>query len=57
MTEDKDAEVAERIRYECCGGDIEAAHGRADDIIVSLLRELGYVKTANAWEDVEKWYA
>jgi len=35
----------------------EAEHLRADEIIVQFLRDLGYKKVAEAWEEVDKWYA
>ncbi len=43
----------------CNTGDWECDHGNADDLIVELLRELGYEEVANAWEENPpvKWYA
>lgn len=38
-------------------GDVEAAHGNADDVLCELLRSLGYGDVVNAWDEVEKWYA
>jgi hypothetical protein len=56
-----DAALAERIARECGtaegDGDFEIEHERADSIIISKLRDLGYSKTADAWESVGKWYA
>jgi hypothetical protein len=37
--------------------DIEMAHVDADDLLVSLLRELGYQELADIYENVNKWYA
>jgi reverse gyrase len=37
--------------------DYEEAHGAADDIIIELIRTLGFDDIADAWEDVPKWYA
>jgi len=41
----------------CDSGDYEAAHGDGDDTLVTLIRRLGYGKTADAWEKLGKWYA
>ncbi len=37
--------------------DIEAAHGLADEVLCSLLTELGYAEVVEQWELVPKWYA
>jgi hypothetical protein len=52
-----DEEAAAQIKERCSHGDTEAAHGVADDILCDLLKSLGYVKTVEAWEAVDKWYA
>lgn len=39
------------------GGDIEAGHAAADDILVRELRRLGYNTLCDLYEQVEKWYA
>lgn len=57
MIAPSDEEFAEKIQYECQHGDTEGAHGRADEILCELLTKLGYTKTVNAWESVDKWYA
>lgn len=54
---DQDAELAAQIARECSHDDIEIAHARADQLVIEKLRELGFVKTADAWEAVDKWYA
>ena len=54
MTDD---ELAAKIKAECSHGDLEGAHVRADELVVEQLRELGYVKAAEAWDAVGKWYA
>lgn len=38
-------------------GDIESAHGLADDILCDLLTQLGYTDIIDAYDRVEKWYA
>ena len=38
-------------------GDIEAAHGDADDILCAFLKVLGYNDIVEAWDAVPKWYA
>ena len=42
---------------ECERYDTECAHGRADEILCELLRELGYSDIVDAYEDIDKWYA
>lgn len=37
--------------------DTEAAHADADRLLVNLVHSLGYVKSAAAYQAVEKWYA
>lgn len=38
--------------------DPEAAHGQADQVLCSLLIELGYINVVEAYEAIEpKWYA
>lgn len=39
------------------GGDLEAAHLEADDIITDLLFSLGYEDVVALWLKVPKWYA
>ena len=41
---------------ECEEYDAESAHGRADEILCELLRELGYSDIVDAYEDIDKWY-
>lgn len=38
-------------------GDTEIDHGRADDILVEIVRLLGYKEIADLYEKVDKWYA
>lgn len=37
--------------------DTEAAHSCADDILMELLKSLGYEDVVAAYDDVPKWYA
>lgn len=37
--------------------DVEAAHSKADKIIIKFLKEAGLTKLANAYIKVPKWYA
>lgn len=38
-------------------GDIEVAHGNMDDLMVKLLRTLGYGDAMDVFEMQDKWYA
>lgn len=37
--------------------DLEAAHSRADDILVEILIDLGFENIVNEYEKINKWYA
>jgi hypothetical protein len=37
--------------------DIEEAHIKADKILCSFLKELGYEKVVKEYEKIPKWYA
>ncbi len=37
--------------------DIEAAHGKADDILCEVLDKLGYTEIVELYNGIEKWYA
>lgn len=50
-----DEQWAERIA--ACNSDTEAAHADADRLLANLVQELGYPKSAAAWQAVDKWYA
>lgn len=49
--------VVEALKKLQTGGDIEAEHGNADDILVAFLRSLGYDNIADEYDKIEKWYA
>lgn len=36
--------------------DIEAAHGKADDILCEVLDKLGYTEIVELYNGIEKWY-
>lgn len=38
-------------------GDPEIDHGQADQVLLSLLTELGYTEIVAKFEAVKKWYA
>jgi hypothetical protein len=53
--------VAELLGLKGCG-DKEIAHGRADDLLLEVLTELGFGQVSDAWETVQSdlggfWYA
>ena len=37
--------------------DIERNHSNADDILLDIIRTFGFNKTADAFENLDKWYA
>lgn len=48
---------AECIQNSCFTGDDEHDHAEADEIVCNLLKELGFNKVVETYEDVGKWYA
>jgi hypothetical protein len=50
-------EAIEKLKALQGGGDIEAEHLDADDVLCELLRSLGYADVVDEWVKVEKWYA
>jgi hypothetical protein len=50
-------DAIEQLKALQVGGDIEAGHGEADDILCRLLISLGYQDVVDEWNKVEKWYA
>jgi hypothetical protein len=52
-----DERYAEQIKGACMSGDFEGDHSNADDILRSILIELGFDKTVDAYNAVGKWYA
>lgn len=59
MTEISPKEFAERMKWiaENFGGDPEAAHGRADDLLCLVLKTLGYESGVDEFEKIVRWYA
>lgn len=55
-TPEQAAEYAQKLVKEY-GADKEAVHGYLDDLLCSVLRELGYEKLVEIFENTEKWYA
>lgn len=49
-------EALQRLQLEF-PSDVEAAHGRADRILLKLLKALGMRKVAQLYDSIEKWYA
>jgi hypothetical protein len=43
--------------YVKLGGDQEAFHADADDLMCVLLRSLGYAEGVEIFEKADKWYA
>lgn len=52
-------EFAERMKEICTSkkGDPEALHGDADELMISVLKGLGYSKGIEILEDQDIWYA
>lgn len=38
-------------------GDVESAHANADDLMVELLRSLGFGSGCDVYDNMTKWYA
>ena len=52
-----DEKYAEQIKDACMSGDFEGDHCNADNILRSILIDLGFNKTLDAYNAVGKWYA
>lgn len=50
-------DAIEKLKVEQANGDLEMAHGNADDVLCALLVALGYGDVVEEWEKVDKWYA
>ena len=50
-------EFAKKMEELSLNGDIEEAHGNADDLMCELLRQLGYGEGVQIFQEMEKWYA
>jgi|694.fasta_scaffold115875_3 hypothetical protein len=47
-------EVVRRLQELGNSGDPEGAHSMADDILIEVLRQIGYSDIADAWDAVPK---
>lgn len=47
----------EMAKYNIPGGDREADHGHADDLLCKVLQQLGYGDGVKIFENMDKWYA
>ena len=54
---EKEATKAMRKLSRDVEDDLEKSHYEADHILCEFLRSLGYIKLADAYDDVGKWYA
>lgn len=52
-----DADLAYNLEHAVEGFDTEERHRFADELLLKLLEELGYGKTAGAFRRLPKWYA
>jgi hypothetical protein len=52
--EARDVRFANQIKELCMSGDEDGDHSRADELLIELLRILGFTRTAAAWEEVGK---
>jgi hypothetical protein len=50
-------EAIKHLKEQATNWDKEEAHGKADDILIAYLRELGENELVEAWRKVPKWYA
>ena len=50
-------EFAEKMAEIAKGGDIEASHEDADDLMCQVLTEWGYGDGVKIFEEMSKWYA
>ena len=52
-----EAKYLPRMRELIDSDDTEMAHSEADDILIDILKELGFTKLIELYEKVGKWYA
>ena len=55
--EEIDIQYSNEIQASCFGKDVEMNHSNADDIIIHLLKSLGYNSTVKKYKSVKKWYS
>jgi len=51
------AEAIQKLKEIQTSNDTEVAHGAADDVLCTLLADLGYADVVAEWYKVYKWYA
>lgn len=56
MTNEQYRALCERMQQLASDADIEAAHGKADDILCEVLDKLGYTEIVDLYNSIEKWY-
>ena len=56
MTEEEAIKILDRLIRKW-SYDVEAAHKKADNVLVEFLRSLGYEELADTYEMIPKWYA
>ena len=56
MTNEQYRALCERMQQLASDADIEAAHGKADDILCGVLDKLGYTEIVDLYNSIEKWY-
>ena len=56
MTNEQYRVLCERMQQLASDADIEAAHGKADDILCEVLDKLGYTEIVELYNGIEKWY-
>lgn len=52
-----DKEAAKKMKLLGKDRDIEMSHGIADDLLVEIIRQAGFKKTADAYEQLTRWYS
>jgi hypothetical protein len=50
-------EFAEAMRSIEKDSDVESRHSKADNLMMKVLRELGYTKGIKIYQRMDKWYA
>lgn len=56
IIETEKKKAVEKLKLLQEGWDTEMAHGRADDVLCDLLKEIGYIEVVEEYKKIEKWY-
>jgi hypothetical protein len=56
-TKTMDLLTAEHIRLECTKDDPENNHKKADQVLLHVLKTLGFTETVKEFNKLEKWYS